>query len=232
MSLKHYAIAFQFTCVSFFPFVVHSQVDSVDAFIERNMKGLRIPGLSIAVIKDGKPIKSGGYGFANLESAVPATAKTVYEIGSMTKQFTALSIMMLIEEGKLALKDTISSFFPGAPSSWNNITIRQLLTHTSGIQNHVAVAGYLRVFRTSILGDAFPPKEEIVKLFFQLPQEFSPGETWAYDNTGYYLLGLIIEKLSKQSYWTFLDQRIFKPLGMKCTRNTDTKPLVLHRAAG
>ena len=163
------------------------------------MEGLHIPGLSLAIVKKGKVIKTGGYGWANLELQVPASSKTVYEIGSISKTFTAMAIAILMERGKLNADDKINSFFPCAPSYWNNITIRHLLTHTSGIQNHVAVPGYLGVFTTSILGDNFPSRDDILKMFCKLPQEFHPGETWAYDNTGYYLLGLIIEKVSGQS---------------------------------
>jgi len=196
------------------------------------MKSLHIPGASIAVVKQGKIVKSDGYGFSNLELSVSATTKTVYEIGSMTKQFTAMSIMMLVEDGKLNLNDKITRFFPNAPPHWNNITVLHLLTHTAGIQNHVAVPAYLGVFKSNLFHEGFPDKNGILKLFFKLPQEFKPGETWSYDNTGYYLLGLIIERISQQSYWTFLEKSIFKPLGMSHTRNTDTKELVPNRAAG
>lgn len=214
------------------PFDVRSQDDAVDTFIKTNMESLRIPGLSLSIVRNNIVIKSGGYGFANLELSVPATSKTVYEIGSMTKQFTATAIMMLMEEGKLRLNDKITTFFPDAPSAWRKITIRHLLTHTSGIQNHVAVPGYLGVFKTNLLHETFPAQEEILKLFFKLPQEFKPGETWSYDNTGYYLLGLIIEKVSGKSYWQFLDEHIFKKLGMTASRNTDTKHIVPSRASG
>lgn len=225
-------ILFGFTVFIYNSFVVYSQGDSVDAFIRRNMESLHIPGASIVVVKQGKIVKSGGYGLSNLELSVPATTKTVYEIGSMTKQFTSMSIMMLVEDGKLNLNDKITRFFPNAPAHWNNITVRHLLTHTSGIQNHVAVPGYLGVFKSNLFHEGFPDKKDILKKFFKLSQEFKPGETWAYDNTGYYLLGLIIERISQQSYWTFLEKRIFKPLGMSHTRNTDTKELVPNRAAG
>jgi CubicO group peptidase (beta-lactamase class C family) len=212
--------------------VAGAQGDSIDRYIRERMESLRIPGLSLAVLRDHKITRSRGYGFANIESGVPATAKTVYEIGSMTKQFTAMAIMMLVEDGRLHLDDRLESFFPGTPTSWKGITIRHMLTHTSGIRNHVAIPGYMDLFRMSLGGDVFPKKEEILKGFFLLPLEFRQGESWAYDNTGYYLLGLIIEQLSGQSYWAFLDQRIFTPLGMKATRNTDTKPIVTHRASG
>jgi D-alanyl-D-alanine carboxypeptidase len=214
------------------PFVLCAQEDTIDSFIKKNLQSLHIPGASFVVAKNGNIIKSGSYGLSNIELGVPASPKTVFEIGSMTKQFTAMSIMMLEEEGKLDLNNPITRYFPDAPSRWKQITIRHLLTHTSGIQNHVAVPGYLGVFKTNLFNESFPGKKEILKLFYQLPQEFTPGQTWAYDNTGYHLLGFIIEQITKQSYWTFLQNRIFRPLGMTNTRNTDTKDLVYNRATG
>ncbi|MBA3769575.1 MAG: beta-lactamase family protein, partial [Blastocatellia bacterium] len=114
----------------------------------------------------------------------------------------------------------------------NHITVAHLLSHTSGIQNHVAVPGYLDIFKTSITSKHFPPRDELLKEFYKLPSEFAPGETWAYDNTGYYLLGIIVEKGSGKDFWQFLDDRIFKPLGMNATRNTDTRQIVPNRASG
>ncbi len=222
-------------CFMFFfllPLIVRSQEDSVDTFFKKSLEEHHIPGASLIIAKNGTIIKSGGYGLSNLELGVPASTKTVYEIGSMTKQFTSMAIMMLMEEGKLSLDDRLTRFFPTAPPFWKNITLRHLLTHTSGIQNHVAVPGYLGVFRINILHETFPKESEILKLFFQLPAEFQPGQTWAYDNTGYYLLGLIIEQVSKQSYWDFLERRILSPLGMRNTRSTATRDLIPHRASG
>jgi D-alanyl-D-alanine carboxypeptidase len=206
--------------------------DQVDDYIESHMRARHIPGVSLAVIHDGKTVKSRGYGVANLELAVPATTTTVYEIGSNTKQFTAAAVMMLVEEGLIKLDDSVTKYFEDAPEAWSGITIRHLLSHTSGIQNHVAVPGYMNVFKTSITSETSPGRDELLKMFFKLPLEFKPGETWAYDNTGYILLGIIIEKVSGKSYWQFLDERIFTPLGMRATRNTDSTPIVPNRAAG
>jgi len=228
--LRYILLTFAFLLVC--PVLVLSQNDEVDEFIKSSIKSHHIPGLTLAIVRNNKIIKSNGYGFANLELRVPATTKTVYEIGSMTKQFTATAVMMLSEQGKLKLDDTITMFFVNAPPTWNKITIRHLLTHTSGIQNHVAVPGYVGVFKTNLFYETFPAKNEIIDLFYKLPTEFEPGETWAYDNTGYYLLGIIIEKVSGQSYWEFIDQHIFKPLNMSASRNTDTKSIVPNRASG
>jgi CubicO group peptidase (beta-lactamase class C family) len=179
--------------------------DVIDSYIETQMRNLHIPGVSLAVVRDGRIVKAKGYGLANIESNSAATPKTVYEIGSLTKQFTAAAVMMLVEEGKLSLDDKITKYFPDAPQAWNRITVRHLLSHTSGIQNHVAVPGYLNRFKTNLSFETTPTREEILKEFFKLPSEFEPGETWAYDNTGYYLLGFVIEKTSGKSYYQFLE---------------------------
>jgi D-alanyl-D-alanine carboxypeptidase len=206
--------------------------DEIDSYLEMQMRDLHIPGISLAVVRDGKVVKAEGYGLANIEANSAATPKTVYELGSVGKQFTAAAVMILVEEGKLSLDDKLTKYFPNAPREWDRVTIRHLLTHTSGIQNHVAVPGYIKIFKTDITFETTPARNEILKEFFQLPMEFEPGETWAYDNTGYYLLGFIIEKASGQSYYQFLQERVFQPLGMKATTNTDPRPIVANRAAG
>jgi len=206
--------------------------DGIDRYVETQMRYLHIPAVSLAVVRDGRIVKVKGYGLANIEANTAATPGTVYEIGSMTKQFTAAAVMMLVEEGKINLDDKITKYFPEAPPGWNRITVRHLLNHTSGIQNHVAVPGYLDMFKTSVTGKSFPSRAELLTEFYKLPSEFEPGETWAYDNTGYYLLGIVVEKASGKDFWQFLDERIFRPLEMRATRNTDTRQIVPARASG
>jgi len=162
---------------------ISGKADAIDRYVTSQMQRLHIPGASLAIVRDGHIIKAQGYGFANLELKAPATKKTVYEIGSNTKQFTAAAIMMLVEEGKVALEDSITKYFPEAPQGWRNITIRHLLTHTSGIQNHVAVPHWLDVFKTNLAFETTPTRDELLNMFFKLPLEFQPGESWAYDNT-------------------------------------------------
>ena len=176
-----------------------AEADKIDDYLAAQMRQLHIPGLSLAIVRDGRITKEQGYGFANVELKARATKETVYEIGSNTKQFTAAAIMMLVEDGKVHLEDAITKYFPEAPEAWHGITIRHLLTHTSGIQNHVAVPHWLDVFRTNLAFETAPSRDELLKMFFKLPLEFRPGDTWAYDNTGYYLLGIIIEQVSGQS---------------------------------
>jgi CubicO group peptidase (beta-lactamase class C family) len=163
---------------------ISAEADKIDDYVSGQMRQLHIAGLSLAIVRDGRVIKAQGYGFANLELKAQATKETVYEIGSNTKQFTAAAIMMLVEDGKVRLDDAIAKFFPQAPETWRGITIRHLLTHTSGIQNHVALPHWLDVFRTNLAFETAPPRDELLKMFFKLPLEFQPGETWAYDNTG------------------------------------------------
>jgi D-alanyl-D-alanine carboxypeptidase len=208
------------------------EADKIDDYLAAQMRQLHIPGLSLAIVRDGRITKAQGYGFANVELKAHVTKETVYEIGSNTKQFTAAAIMMLVEDGKVHLEDAIAKYFPEAPEAWHDITVRHLLSHTSGIQNHVAVPHWLDVFRTNLSFETAPPRDQLLKMFFKLPLEFRPGETWAYDNTGYYLLGIIIEKASGRTYWQFLQERIFKPLDMNATRSTDPQPIVSNRASG
>src|SRR6266513_506399 len=230
MEIRHPAVAIALLVTFGAP--VPGKADKIDDYVTAKIKRLHVPGASLAIVRDGHITKAQGYGFANLELRSPATKETVYEIGSTSKQFTATAIMMLVEEGKVRLDDPITKYFTEAPQRWRGITIRHLLTHTSGIQNHVAVPHWLDVFRTNLAFETTPSRDELLKMFFKLPLEFQAGETWAYDNTGYYLLGIIIEKASGKSYWQFLDERIFKPLGMRATRNTDPQPIVPNRASG
>lgn len=218
------------SAVMIFCLTASARGDEVDRYIEAQMQNLHIPGVSLAVVRDGRILMAKGYGLANIETDFAAAPNTVYEIGSLTKQFTA--VMMLVEQGKIGLDDKITKYFPDAPPAWNRITVRHLLNHTSGIQNHVAAPGYLDVFKFTVTGKSFPSRKELLEEFYKLPLEFDPGETWSYDNTGYYLLGIIVEKAGGLDFWQFLDEWIFKPLGMRATGNTDTRPIVPNRAAG
>ena len=157
-----------------------AEADEIDDYVAAQMRQLHIPGLSLAIVHDGRITKAQGYGFANVELKARAMKETVYEIGSNTKQFTAAAIMMLVQDGQVHLEDPIRKYFPEAPEAWHGITIRHLLSHTSGIQNHVAVPHWLDVFRTNLVFETTPTRDELLKMFFKLPLEFRPGETWAY----------------------------------------------------
>ena len=196
----------------------------VDAVVRQAMDKQRIPGLSLAVIQDGRVVVSKGYGMANVELQVPATPETVYQIQSMTKSFTATGIMMLVEEGKVGLDSNVSTYLSGTPESWKNITVRHLLTHTSGIKDFInEPTASLRLDVT---------EEEVLKATALRPLNFLPGERYAYSNTNYHLLAMIIRKVTGKSYGDFLHERIFKPLGMTSTRVNSLSAIVPNRAAG
>jgi CubicO group peptidase (beta-lactamase class C family) len=184
-------------------------------------------GLSIAVVRGGDTIVMRGYGRADLEHDVPATAQTVYRIGSITKQFTAVAILQLIEQGKLTLDDTIQRFLPDFPAQGNRVTIRHLLTHTSGIKSYTSLGPEWQDKMRLDLTHA-----QLVALFRDKPFDFAPGARFLYDNSGYYLLGMIVERVSGLAYAEYLNQRLFTPLGLRATAYCDDRTVLPHRASG
>jgi len=178
----------------------------------------KLPGLSLAVLKGGKVILTRGLGFADLEKKTPVTPETAFEVGSITKQFTAAAIMLLVEDGKLHLDDPIVPYLDGASESWRSITIRHLLTHTSGIGDHTGDPVLKEKRKTQFLD----PKD-VLQVMGAKKLEFEPGEKHSYSNTNYFLLGLIVTKISGRPYSQFMAERIFKPLGMRSTRLTNGK---------
>lgn len=202
---------------------VSAETDKVDEYIQAEVEKQRIPGLSIAVVKNGEVIKARGYGFANLELKVAATAETIYQSGSVGKQFTAAAVMLLVEEGKIGLDDRITKYFEGAPEAWKDITVRHLLTHTSGIKNYNPLDFNYRLDYT---------ENDLFKRAASFTLDFHPGEKWSYSNTGYVLLGIIIRKASGKFYGDFLSQRVFKPLGMTTARVITEEDIVMNRADG
>ncbi len=201
-----------------------ARADQTDVLIQAEMERRQIPGLSLAVCRAGKLLKAQGYGLANLELAVPARKETVFEIGSVTKQFTATLVLKLMEEGKLGLDEKISRYLGELPAAWSNITVRHLLTHTSGLRNYTGLPG--------MEASKHLTRADFIKALAPHPLDFPPGESWSYCNTGYNLLGFILEKVSGKSYWQLLEERIFKPLGMAATQSRDLKTIIPRRAAG
>jgi CubicO group peptidase (beta-lactamase class C family) len=182
----------------------------VDEVATRQMRSHQIPGLAVAVVHNGKIVKVQGYGYANLELQKPATRQTVFQLASVTKQFVASGVMILVEDGKLATDAPIRRYLENLPGTWNRVTIRHLLTHTSGIEN------YLR-FPAAATAD--PERDpQLHGLIRRLQLQFEPGDEWEYSNSNYLLLGQIIERVSGKSYDQFLVERIFGPLGMAATR--------------
>lgn len=204
--------------------LVAARADQVDDFLQSEMAARHIPGAALVVIRAGKTIKSGAYGWANLELKVLVKAQTVFEIGSVTKQFTAAGILLLAQDGKLSVEDRISRHLKGTPESWRDITVHHLLTHTSGIKSYTGLDGFeLRRHLT---------QAQFIQALAALPLEFKPGEVWKYSNSGYNLLGYIIENISGINYWDFMNRRVFQPLGMTCTTNRLPALIIPNRAAG
>ncbi|HEX6627524.1 MAG TPA: serine hydrolase domain-containing protein [Gemmatimonadaceae bacterium] len=209
---------------------VPAQGDKVDEYIEAEMRKQEIPSLSLAVVQNGKVVKSKAYGLANMEWKVPATTNTVYQIQSITKSFIACGIMLLVEDGKLALDDKITKYLSGMPQAWSQVTIRQMMTHTSGIPSFVQDQG------SGAAIVAFAQKtdssEQIIRWAAARPLKFAPGEGRKYSSTGYHLLGMIIEKVSGKPWGQFLHDRIFAPLGMSSTRVFSHFDIIPNRASG
>lgn len=184
------------------------------------------PGAAALVIQDGKVVLRRGYGMANLELGVPVSPDMVFELGSITKQFTAASILLLQERGQVRVEDEITKYLPDYPTHGQKITVEHLLTHTSGIPSYTGMPEWLpRVREDMKLAD-------LIAIFKDKPLEFNPGERWVYNNSGYILLGAIVEKVSGKSYEQFVEEEIFRKLGMAHSRYGHAQEIVPRRATG
>jgi CubicO group peptidase (beta-lactamase class C family) len=206
------------------------QVASIDRFVAAEMGREHVPGLAIGIYSRGQILLAKGYGLANVELNVAVKPETVFQSGSVGKQFVSAAIMMLVEEGKIALDDSIVKYFPSAPKSWEAIQVKNLLSHTSGLaeyesEERIGPKGpfYLRLDFT---------EDELVEKVESLPVEFKPGERWNYRNTNYLLLGVMIHKLTGSFYADYLQARIFKPLGMSSTRLISEVDIIPNRSSG
>ncbi len=184
-------------------------------------------GLAVTVVRGGETLLSKGYGFADLENEVPATDSTVFRIGSVTKQMTAAAVMHLVEEGALSLDDELTDHLPDFPTQGHRVTLRHLLNHTSGIRNYTALGA--RWFAVQPLELSH---DELVALFRDEPFDFEPGAGWSYSNSGYYLLGMVIEAVTGKGYDEFLEETFFRPLALEETRYCWEGPLIPRRARG
>ncbi len=202
----------------------------VDSVVEAQRKSQKIPGVSLAVCRDGRIVKAAGYGLANVEWDIPVTPETIFQTGSVGKQFTATAVMMLVEEGKLGLDDKIVKFIPEAPATWNDVTVRNLLTHTSGIADYGGEEDTMGKGVINFRKDY--TEEELVQAFAKMPKDFPAGQKWSYSNTGYVLLGVIIHRVTGEFYGDFLQERIFGPLGMTSTRIISEADIVPRRSSG
>ncbi|OBX25111.1 serine hydrolase [Gelidibacter algens] len=202
-----------------------SYLKEIDAYLKAEYPS-NGPGFSFLIAKKGKPIYQKAFGMANMESNIPMSINHVFEIGSMTKQFTAVSILMLGEDGKLNLEDDITKYIPDYPTQNKKITIQHLLNHTSGIKSYTGMAN----FRTRAKVDISP--KELIDTFKNEPMDFAPGEKYQYNNSGYILLGYIIENITGDSYSNFIESQIFKPLDMTSTSFGSRKRIIANRALG
>jgi len=206
------------------------QTAEILKFVQNEMARQKIPGLELGIYSRGHILLVKGYGLANVELNVPVKPETLMQSGSVGKQFVSAAIMMLVEEGKISLDDGITKYFPDAPAAWKPILIKNLLSHTSGLSEYESSGRtgpsgpfYLRLDFT---------EDELAKKIEAMPIEWAPGEKWGYRNTNYVLLGIIIQKITGMPYAQFLNQRIFKPLGMTSTRLISDRDIVPNRAAG
>jgi CubicO group peptidase (beta-lactamase class C family) len=197
----------------------------LDSLMEAQFKANE-PGAVALVVKNGNPIYRKAFGMADLEHNIQMTPEHVFGIGSMTKQFTAVSILMLMEQGSLSLMDTITKYIASYPNQGHVITIHHLLTHTSGIKSYTELEKWRKIWRNDLT------TQEMIDVFKAEPMDFAPGEAWHYSNSGYFLLGVIIEKVAGMSYGEFVEKKIFEPLGMKNTYYGSRSRIISNRAMG
>lgn len=205
-----------------------AQIDQnkIQTLLEKNFPADQ-PGVTLLVAKDGKIIFKGASGMANLELNIPMKVDHVLRIGSITKQFTAVSILMLQEQGKLNIQDDITKFIPDYPTDGKRITVEHLLTHTSGIQSYTEIPGFMA---NHLRSDK--TVEEMMDFFKNEPIKFSPGERFQYNNSGYFLLGVIIEKASEMTYGDFVEKNIFQKIGMKNSFYDSENKVIPNRVSG
>jgi CubicO group peptidase (beta-lactamase class C family) len=194
----------------------------IDRYVKTEMQRQKIPGISLAVLRAGKISLLKSYGLANVEHQVPVKPETVFQSGSIGKQFTAAAVMILVEEGKIALDDKITKYFADAPAAWKNITVRHLLSHTSGMGDYPPEVELQRNYT----------EDEYLGFIKKAPLAFETGAKWDYSNIGYVTLGALIRKVTGKFYGDFLQERIFKPLGMKTARIISEADIIPNRAAG
>ena len=202
---------------------VPARADGVDDYVRAEMRKRHLPAVAVVVIREGRVVKEKAYGLANVELNVPASEETLFQIASTTKAFTATAIMSLIEEGKFSLDERVRRILPGLPLAWSGVTVRHLLTHTSGLPDVV-----LSEDSDEVIAQTRP---EALRKLARMPLRGRPGAKWAYNQTGYMLLGMIIEKVSGLGFEEFMARRFFRPLGMTHTRFGDDRQVVAGRAS-
>jgi CubicO group peptidase (beta-lactamase class C family) len=199
-----------------------STSDAVAQYVNAEMARQHIPGVALLVSRNGEPVRAQGFGFSNVELQVPVKPETLFQSGSMGKQFTATAVMMLVEEGKVRLDDSITKYFPDAPASWKPVTVRHLLSHTGGFTDYPNDFDFHKDYTEA----------ELLKIVQTIPLAFPPGTKWSYSNLGYLTLGVLIHRVTGNFYGDILQARIFRPLGMQSTRIMNEADIIRNRAAG
>jgi len=194
----------------------------IDRVVNEQMSAHKIPGVSLAVLRKGKIVLLKSYGLANVEHQVPVKPETIFQSGSMGKQFTAAAVMILAQENKLSLDDHVSKYFPDVPATWKDITIYHLLTHTSGLGDYPPEIDLKRDYT----------EKEFLAAFQKAPLDFEPGTSWNYSNVGYVTLGILIGKIAGKFYGDFLKEKLFQPIGMMTAQVISEADIVPNRAAG
>ena len=198
-----------------------ARADAIDDYITAEMARQHVPGLALAIMRHGQPVRVQSYGFANLEHQVPVHPDTLFQTGAIGKQFTAVAVMLLVEDGKLRLDESIRKYLPDAPRSWAPITVRHLLNHTSGLPTNPS--GDIRREYSD---------DELLRMIYEQQPVCPPGTRWIYSNNAYVTLGILIRKVSGELYSELLARRVFAPLGMQTARQIDDRAVVPNRAAG
>jgi CubicO group peptidase (beta-lactamase class C family) len=206
----------------FLPSFSFAQVDSTDIIVKNIMKKQNIVGLSLAVIRNGKPVVNKGYGLANVELNIPVTSESVIRLGSVSKQFFTTAIMKLMEEGKLSIEDSVHKFFPDAPETWRSIKIKNLMSHTSGLQREGPAYDNFKI----------QPDLDIIKSAYKLPLDFKTGEKYQYSNLAYFILAEIIKQVSGMPWQDYIHDKLFVPADMNNSYLTDFYSIIPNRANG
>ena len=196
--------------------------DELAKIVHAEMASQHIPGLALLVARNGQTLCAEGFGFANVELNVRVTPATIFQSGSVGKQFTATAVMMLVEAGKIGLDDPLTKYFPEAPAWWEQVTVRELLSHTAGFTEYPDDFDFRKDYT----------EDQLLKIVEAIPAAYPPGTSWNYANLGFLTLGILIHRVTGEFYGDFLQQRIFKPLGMSTTRIISEADIVPNRAAG
>jgi D-alanyl-D-alanine carboxypeptidase len=196
--------------------------DDLDDLINAELARQEVPGIAIAIVRDGKLVREAGYGLANVEHQVPVKPETIFQSGSVGKMFTAALVLKLADDGLFSLDDPVHKHLPGTPPAWEKITIRQLLTHTSGLADPYAKLDLQKDYS----------EEELLAIDREIPLLFEPGTSWSYSNMGYHVLGFLCSKVGGKFYGEQLVERVLEPAGMNTARIINEIEIIPNRSAG